>query len=342
MRKTQGMHLIIAPNAFSHGVPFLMTDPDFNLLIALDALLAEKSVAGAARRLGLSTSAMSRTLGRLRDTTGDGLLVRAGRVMVLTPYAESLRDRAREAVLHAREILRPGAAAPDLITLERAFTLRVNDGFIDAFGPALVADIAGRAPGICLHFAPKPEKSAGALREGRVDMEIGVMRNMGPEIRLRTLFEDRFVGAVRAGHPLAAKDAVSEADYVAWGHVVARRRGEARGPVDDALALRGLTRRIACVVPGFPAALAIAAASELIALVPASFLLNPALASRFHRFALPFDTDAIAVSLMWHPRMENEPVHRWLRERIVAVCREQLGSGAGSYAPACGASSDGK
>ena len=84
-----------------------MTEPDLNLLIALDVLLAEGSVAGAARRLGLSASAMSRTLGRLRDTTGDPLLVRAGRNMVLTPYAEEIRQRAQNAALEARALLRP-------------------------------------------------------------------------------------------------------------------------------------------------------------------------------------------------------------------------------------------
>ena len=119
-----------------------MTDPDFNLLTALDALLSTGSVAGAARRLGLSASAMSRTLSRLRTATGDPLLVRAGRHMVLTPYAETLRERARNAVFEARALLRPTPNALDPATLDRTFTLRANDGFVEAFGPALIAAAA--------------------------------------------------------------------------------------------------------------------------------------------------------------------------------------------------------
>ncbi len=98
-----------------------MTEPDLNLLIALDALLAEVSVAGAARRLGLSASAMSRTLTRLRTVTEDPLLVRAGRHMVLTPYAEELRERTQNAVFAARSVLRPSATELNLATLERTF-----------------------------------------------------------------------------------------------------------------------------------------------------------------------------------------------------------------------------
>ena len=178
-----------------------MSDPDFNLLIALDVLLNEASVAGAARRLNLSTSAMSRTLSRLRDVTGDKILVRAGRNMVLTPWAEASRDRARRAVFEAKAVLQPAAEALNVQNLERLFTIRANDGFVVAFGPSLIAAVAEAAPNVCLRFAPKPEKTSRYLREGLVDLEIGVQSNMGPEIRLQRLFEDRFVGVVRKGAP---------------------------------------------------------------------------------------------------------------------------------------------
>lgn len=109
-----------------------MSDPDFNLLVALDVLLAEASVAGAARRLNLSTSAMSRTLSRLREVTGDPILVRAGRHMVLTPWAEATRDRARCAVHEARAVLQPSTDTLKVESLERLFTIRANDGFVVA------------------------------------------------------------------------------------------------------------------------------------------------------------------------------------------------------------------
>lgn len=109
-----------------------MNDPDLNLLFALDVLLAEKSVAAAARRLNLSASAMSRTLSRLREATGDPLLVRAGRQMVLTPYADSLRERTQGAVFAARAVLRPAPQEFDITRHQQTFSLRANDGFVEA------------------------------------------------------------------------------------------------------------------------------------------------------------------------------------------------------------------
>src|ERR1700709_727678 len=102
----------------------MSADADLNLLVALNALLSEGSVSRAAERLGLSESAMSRTLARLRETTGDALLVRAGRAMVPTPRALALRDRVKELVDEAHAVLRPDGPGLDLSTLERRFTVR--------------------------------------------------------------------------------------------------------------------------------------------------------------------------------------------------------------------------
>ncbi|MGS2873070.1 LysR family transcriptional regulator [Enterobacter huaxiensis] len=298
-----------------------MSDPDFNLLVALDALLAEASVAGAARRLNLSTSAMSRTLGRLREVTRDPILVRAGRNMVLTPWAEATRDRAQRAVYEARAVLQPSLETLKVENLERLFTLRANDGFVVAFGPALIAAIAEAAPGVCIRFAPKPEKTSRYLREGLVDLEIGVQSNMGPEIRLQRLFQDRFIGAVRRDHPLASLPEIGVDEYIAWGHVVASPEGTLHGFVDEVLAESGRTRNVVSVVPGFPTALSVALASDLIAMVPALYLLNQQMTDKLHVFELPFTTRSLTVSQMWHPRMENDPGHRWLRAKILEVCR---------------------
>lgn len=307
-----------------------MTEPDLNLLIALDMLLAEGSVASAARRLGLSASAMSRTLARLRTVTGDPLLVRAGRNMVLTPYAEEIRERTQNTVFEARAVLRPSASVLNPTTLERTFILRANEGFVEAFGPALIAAAATAAPLVRLRFAPKPEKTSKPLREGLVDLEIGVLGDMGPEIRLQALFRDRFVGVTRKGHPLALRPDVTLAQYVAQGHVAASRSGRITGPIDQALAELGLERKIAAVVPSFPAALAVAQASDLVALVPASFLTNQPIvdgngvAATLFAFELPVKTQGITVSQMWHPRSEVEPAHRWLRQLVLSVCRQQV------------------
>lgn len=312
-----------------------MPEPDLNLLIALDVLLADGSVAGAARRLGLSASAMSRTLTRLRETTGDPLLVRAGRRMVLTPHAEALRDRARHAAHEARAVLRPSASEPDFLTLQRSFTIRANDGFVEVFGAPLIAAAMKAAPLVSLRFAPKPEKTAVPLRDGSADLEIGVVGEMGPEVRIQALFRDRFIGVVRKDHPLEREHEVSVARYMAFGHVVASRRGRTRGPVDDALAALGVERTIVAIVPSFHAALAVARASDLIALLPASFLGSQAddgestqsavsvLSRSTYAFELPVTTDKITVSQMWHPRVEVDPVHRWLRQLVLNVCRQR-------------------
>lgn len=308
-----------------------MSEPDFNLLVALDALLAEGSVAGAARRTGLSTSAMSRTLGRLRATTGDPLLVRAGRQMVPTPHAQAIRERARDVVLEIRTLLSPAVSELDPSTLDRIFVIRANEGFVEAFGPGLIAAAAGEAPRVSLHFAPKMEKDSRYLREGRVDLEIGVVENMGPEIRLQALFRDHFIGVVRAGHPLLSSPAVTAGQYASYGHVVASRRGRAHGPVDDALAELGLARKVASVVPGFPAALAVAMASDLIALLPASYLPAPPAGGKagqaFGTFELPVPTQVITISQMWHPRLEMDPAHRWLRQLVRRTCGEGRADG---------------
>lgn len=307
-----------------------MPEPDLNLLFALDALLAEASVAGAARRLGLSASAMSRTLSRLREATGDPLLVRAGRRMVFTPHAQALRHRAQQAAHEARAILRPSTTEPDFATLQRTFTIRANDGFVDIFAAPLIAAVSAIAPLVRLRFALKLEKTATPLRDGSADLEIGVVSAMGPEVRVQALFRDRFLGVVRNGHPLVLEHALTPARYAAFGHVVASRRGRANGPVDEALAALGLERTIVAVVPSFPAALAVARGSDLVALVPASFLLNqpghqesPVTATT-HSFELPVATETITVSQMWHPRMDADPVHRWLRRLVLAVCRKKV------------------
>ena len=304
-----------------------MADSDLNLLTALDALLAEGSVVGAARRLRLSSSAMSRTLARLREATGDSLLVRAGRGLVRTPRAAELRERVRHLVEEAQTVLRPAIASLDLAELKRSFTIRSNEGFVEIFAAQLVAAVAAVAPNVRLRFAPKPDKDVGALREGLVDLEIGVLGKSGPEIRVQTLFRDHFVCAVRAGHPLLGGK-ITAKRYAAYGHVVASRRGHESGPVDEALGALGLTRMVVAVVPSFRAALSVASVSDLLALVTDSFFnatQGPQAKSgpaEVRSFPLPVRTEAITVSQMWHPRLDADPAHRWLRALVLATCRE--------------------
>lgn len=294
-----------------------MSDPDLNLLLTLDALLAEGSVAAAARRLRLSPSAMSRSLARLREATGDPLLVRAGRGLVPSPRAQALRESIGPLVQEALATLRP-AAALQLDRLAREFTLRTREGFVENFGAALLARVASEAPGVRLRFLPKPDRDSGALRDGNVDLETGVVSaSLGPELRTQALFSDRFVAVVRAGHALAQGPLTAER-YAAARHVVVSRRGTGAGPVDEALAALGLQRQAAVSVAGFAEALALVRGAALVATVPERHTAH--LRDGLVSLALPLPLASFTVALLWHPRMDGDAAHRWLRACVREVC----------------------
>ncbi len=294
-----------------------MARPDLNLLIALDVLLAEGSVARAARRLRLSPSAMSRALARLRDTTGDPLLVRAGRGLVPTPRALELREQVSRLVRDGEAVLRP-AEKLDLKRLVRLFTLRTSDGFVENFGPDLIARAAEDAPGVRLRFLQKVDKDSAPLRDGTVDLETGVVGKVaGPEVRTQALFRDRFIGVVRMGHPLC-RGGITATRYAASKHILVSRQGLDGGPIDEALRPLGLERDIVTIVGGFSTALALARATDLIASVPERHTGN--LRAGMHSFPLPVLAPEITVSMMWHPRLDADPAHRWLRGCVRDVC----------------------
>jgi DNA-binding transcriptional LysR family regulator len=294
-----------------------MATPDLNLLVTLDVLLAEVSVARAARRLRLSPSAMSRALARLRETTGDPLLVRAGRGLVATPRAIELRERVSQLVQDGQAVLRP-ATRLKLKQLVRTFTLRTSEGFVENFGPDLIARVAEEAPGVRLCFVQKPDKDSTSLRDGIVDLETGVAgKSTAPELHAQALFRDRFIGVVRMGHPLSQGE-VTPSRYAAGRHIGVSRHGLDKGPIDEALRPFGLERKIVTIVGGFSVALALARASDLIASVPERHTGN--LRAGMHGFPLPFATPEITVSMLWHPRLDADPAHRWLRGHVKAVC----------------------
>lgn len=296
-----------------------MSHPDFNLLITLDALLSEGSVAKAAKHLNLSPSAMSRALARLRETTGDPLLVRAGRGLVPTPRALEMREQVARLVQMTDAVLSPQTAL-DLQTLSRTFTIRNREGFVENFGPALLTRIAQDAPHVRLHFVSKPDKDSTGLRDGRIDLETGVVSGtIGPEIRAQALFYDHFIGAVRRDHTFAHGD-ITPARFADSHHIQITRRGSSGGPIDTALQSLNLTRNIVTVVDNFSEALTLARASDLIAIVPARYTEN--LRADMFCFALPVPVPEITVSLLWHPRMDADLAHRWLRQCVRDVCAD--------------------
>ncbi|MCT8328889.1 LysR family transcriptional regulator [Albidovulum sediminis] len=291
--------------------------PDLNLLLTLDVLLSEGSVAGAARRLHLSPSAMSRALARLREVTGDPLLVRAGRSLVPTPRAIELRGQVGPIVEGAKAVLRP-AVALDLTRLSRRFVLRSSEGFTETFGPKLLALVAAQAPGVTLRFLTKPDKESAPLREGEVDLETGVIdAGTAPELRATPLFRDRWIGVVRGDHPLAAGPVTAET-FLQASHIHILRRGLHSNEIDEAARAAGLERRIATVVSGFSTALSLVRDTDLIATVPERH--TEGLRKGLHGFDLPFGVAPFTISMLWHPRMDGDEAHRWLRGLVRAVC----------------------
>ncbi|MCX7221134.1 MAG: LysR family transcriptional regulator [Burkholderiales bacterium] len=269
-----------------------MSTPDFNLLLTLDAVLTEGSVARAAKRLGLSPSAMSRALARLRETTGDPLLVRAGRGLVPTPRALELREKVSQIVQDAEAVLRPTENL-NLKQLERTFTIRTREGFVENFGPGLLVRVAEEAPGVRLCFVQKLDKDSVLLRNGTVDLETGIV---GP----------------------LSKGEITPASYASGKHIGVSLRGNEKGLIDEALSLLNLERDVATIVGGFSTALALTRATDMIASVPERHTGN--LRAGMFSFPLPITMPEFTVSLLWHPRFHADPAHRWLRGLVLDAC----------------------
>jgi DNA-binding transcriptional LysR family regulator len=224
-------------------------------------------------------------------------------------------------VQDSEAVLRP-AEKLDLKQLVRTFTLRTREGFVENFGPDLIARVGAEAPGARLCFVQKPNKDSASLRDGTVDLETGVVgETTGPEVRAQALFRDRFIGVVRMGHVLS-RGKITPSRYASGRHIGVSRRGLDKGPIDEALKPLGLERQIVTIVGGFSTALALARTSDLIASVPERHTGN--LRAGMHSFPLPMAMPEITVSLLWHPRLDADPAHRWLRQCVRDVCAEQL------------------
>ncbi|MEV0088876.1 LysR family transcriptional regulator [Saccharopolyspora sp. NPDC050642] len=283
---------------------------DLNLLVALDALLHEQSVTRAAEQLQTSPAAMSRTLGRIRRILHDPILVRAGQSMVMTPFAAAMRDDVHSVIEQSRTLLSRGAAF-DPASLSRTFTLQTSDLLIDALTPGLLAAAGNDAPGVTLRFASEAVEDTRALRDGLIDVELGVLKHLDPETCTAPLTSLRLVGAVRSEHPLA-RGRVTPQRFGASEHISVSRRGHARGPVDERLAKLGIQRRVAVVLPSHTAALLLARETDLVCLTTESAARRLGL----HTFEVPLDLPGLEVGMAWHPRNDADAAHQWLRARI--------------------------
>lgn len=298
-----------------------MESRDLGLLLALDALLQEENVTLAARRLGLSTPAASHALARIRERLEDPILVRAGRKMVLTPRAEQLRPQVRSLVEEATRIL--GAAVPFAPRdLDRSFTVYTTDHVLLILGSTVDRILHAEAPGVRLRFLPSMVDDWIPLRDGQADLSVCILGHFPPEFRTRQLFTDRFVCVVREGHPRVGKRLTLD-EYLALEHVVVAPLGRP-SHVDDVLAERGLERRIRRVVPFFNSGLLLAASTDYVLTVSnrAAAALAPTLDLRLLEPPLPLSP--YALSLLWHPRLDNEPANQWLRAVFVRAAQEAV------------------
>jgi len=284
---------------------------DLNLLTALDTLLETNSVIAAAERLHLTPPAVSRTLSRIRHVTGDDILVRSGRTMTPTPYALAIRDEVHALVGHAQALLKPRRQL-DLATLDRTFTIRGHDVLIGALAPVLTVALVHATPNLRVRWLAEPPSGDQDLMRGQVDLEIGATEPSLPEIVFEKLATDRLVAVFRHGHPLA-DGSLTAKRLARFDHVTISRRGRLRDAVDDALAAKGLERRVVASLPTASSALAVVAQTDVIAIV-AETLCKPlcdALGLETRR--VPIELSATPVILAWHRRDDSDPAHAWLR-----------------------------
>ncbi len=299
-----------------------MSRPDLNLLLALDALLDEGSVIGAARRMHLSAPAMSRTLSRIREALGDPVFVPVGRKLMPTPKALALREQVRLAVEQASQVFSADTEI-DLKSLDRRFNVRATDEFVSIHLGHLLDAMAREMPRAMLRFSPEEDDmDEEALRSGRIDLFISASRKLGPVIRVQSLFTTTLVGVARANHPIF-DDEITPERLTRWDHINVSRRGKVTGPVDAALEAQGLRRHVALVLHNPYTALFALQDSDLLLPLP-RHLANTALAAglRIRVFDLPIPLETALLIQAWHPRLESDPAHQWLRQTIHTLCNE--------------------
>lgn len=293
---------------------------DLNLLVVLDALVRHGSVKAAAASLGLSPSATSHALARLRELLDDPVLVRSGRSMVLTPRAASMRGELADVLARVEGLLaRPRVVDP--ASLRRGFRIATTDyAELEVLAP-LSHHLHALAPGVDLHSQTYPPALIPALRRVDVDtldLVLGVLPDPPADLRVSPLFRERFVLLMRRGHP-ASRGRLTRKRYAALDHVLVAPRGQPRGIVDELLAEVGLERRVARSVSNFHIAPRFVANSDCVLTVASRVAARYAESLDLVTRKPPLDLPGFELSAIWHQRHERDPEHAWLREQLVAV-----------------------
>jgi DNA-binding transcriptional LysR family regulator len=293
---------------------------DINLIVALDALLREGNVTAAGRRIGLSQPATSQALARLREVVGNPLLVRDGRAMRLTAFAERIAPRVRRLVGEIEATLL-GHIDFTPKTATRRFRIATNDYCGAVFMPKALARIRGAAPGVELELhAYRGHPSPEELARGELDLGIGVFLHLEPGIESRVLFQDRFVCLVRRGHP-HVRGAMTLDRFVELDHLLVSAPDYGPGVVDAALAHRGLRRHVAARIPYFLVAPALVACTDLVLTLPERMARHAAKHHRLRVLATPIQLAPFAVQMIWHHSVNDDRASQWLRSEIVEASR---------------------
>ncbi|MDF3070572.1 MAG: nahR2 [Polyangiaceae bacterium] len=296
---------------------------DLNLLVVLRALLTERHVTRAAQRVGLSQSATSHALSRLRELYGDPLLVRRGRALALTPRAERLLPTLERGLSDLKAAI-DGEPAFEPATARRSFTLGMAD-YLQAvlMGPLLCA-MERAAPHVDLNVVSAPDLEE-QISAGNMDLGLQVSGRRVGTLQSQALFDDDFVCLVRHGHPLIAKKLTMQS-YLAARHVVVAPSGTSGSLVDTELSARGLERRVALRVSNFLVAPIVVAETDFLSTMPQR--LGVKLAERYGLRALPppIELPRFGFAMIWHPRVDLEPAQRWLRGVVLGVSRELFGA----------------
>jgi len=295
---------------------------DLNLLVALDALLVERSVTRAASRVGLGQSAMSHNLARLRALFGDELLTRAPEGMRPTPRALALIDPVRVALSQIQALV-SGADAFDPRTAERVFRIGMSDSMEVLLGPALLAHLCEAAPGIRLRLHTIDfSQLLDDLDADRLDLAIGIgaFAEGQTHHKRRLLITETYLCMFNRER-VGVSPPISLDDYVRLPHVLTSlRRGE-RGVVDDALAKLGLKRTVALTTPRFIAVPFLVRGAPVVTTMHARLARFFAAALGLSLSPPPVELPEVTLSLLWHASYDNDPGHLWLRQTVARLAQ---------------------
>lgn len=290
---------------------------DLNLLLAFEALMEERNVTRAARRVGLSQPAMSNALTRLRRTFDDPLLVRTPGAMTPTHAAHALIEPVRNALGQLRIALEKKPAF-DPAASKRAFHVLTNDYAEIILLARLVGTLRKQAAGVSIRVHRPPNvfqpPSRTALSDS-YDLAIGFFPDalsLDASVRSEVLFEEENVCIASANHP-SIRGKISLRQFASEGHVAVFYKSEGPGVIDTILSQKGLTRKLAVLAPHFASVPFIVAESNLIATVPKRLAIKLRGTLKLQLLPLPIALPALRLSMLWHERMDADPAHAWLR-----------------------------